>query len=141
MSPARAHQEGFALVSAIFLITVLFLLGAYLVGLRTSQSSAATLDLLGMRAYSAARSAIEWAAYDSLRNGLCSASTTLTFGGTLSDFTATVTCTRTTYAEASTVTVDAIVATACNQPAASTCPNASPGVNYVERQLAITVSP
>ena len=136
------RQRGFALVSGIFLITILFLLSAYLIGFRVHQDSSLMLDALGTRAYAAARSATEWGAYNSLRNGTCAASTALTFGATLAGYAATVTCSRSTYDEGgATVTVDTIVAIACNQPSAGNCPNASPAANYAERQMTITVTP
>ena len=142
----RAHapkaQRGFALMSGIFLITILFLLSAYLVAFRVHQDSGLTLDTLGTRAYAAARSAAEWGAYNSLRNGACAASTTLSFDATLAGYGATVTCSRNTYDEGgTTVIVDTIVANACNQPAAGACPNPAPGANYAERQMTITVTP
>jgi MSHA biogenesis protein MshP len=139
--PAR-EQRGFALVSGIFLITILFLLSAYLIGFRVHQDSSLALDALGTRAYAAARSGAEWGAYNSLRNGTCAASTALAFDATLAGYTATVTCSRSSYDEGGVlVTVDTVVANACNQPAAGNCPNPAPGVNYSERQITMTVAP
>ena len=139
-SKRRLAQRGFALASAIFLIVILFLLSAYLVGFRVYQDSAQSLDTLGTRAYAAARAGAEWGAYNALRNDTCAATTSLTLGGTLSAFVVTVTCTRTTHNEAgATINVDTIVANGCNQPAAGNCPNASPGAYYVERQLTMSV--
>ena len=137
---ALHEQRGFALVSAIFLITILFLLSAYLVALRVHQSSGVVLDMLATRAYAAASSGAEWAAYNSLRNNACPASSAIVLGGTLAEFTASVTCVRGTYEEGGTaVNIDTIVSNACNQPAAGVCPNSSPGANYVERQITLMV--
>jgi MSHA biogenesis protein MshP len=139
--PART-QRGFALVSGIFLITILFLLSAYLIGFRVKQDSTLALDALGTRAYAAARSGAEWGAYNSLRNGACAPSTALAFGASLAGYAATVTCSRSTYDEGGvTVTVDTLVANACNQPAGGNCPNPAPGANYAERQITLTVAP
>ncbi|MES2563508.1 MAG: agglutinin biogenesis protein MshP [Pseudomonadota bacterium] len=136
----RTRQRGFALVSGIFLITILFLLSAYMVSLQVRQDASATLDTLGTRAYAAARSGAEWGAYQSLRTGACAADTAITPGGMLAGFTVNVSCTRTVFNEAGTaVTTDTIVANACNQPAGGTCPNAAPGTNYVERQITLAV--
>ncbi len=133
----RASQKGFTLVSAVFLIAILAGLSAYLINLRVYQEAGSALDTLGTRAYAAARAGVEWAAYSSLRNNLCAASTTLALGGTLSGYTVTVACTRSTYNEAgSSVNVDTIVSTACNN---ATCPQATPGPNYVERQITVMV--
>lgn len=138
-APARA-QRGFALMSAIFLITILFLLSAYMVSIRAYQESGVALDTLATRAYAAARSGAEWGAYNSLRTNSCVPTTSLVLAGTLAGFTATVTCARTAFNEAGTiVNIDTIVANACNQPVAGNCPNAAPGANYVERQITTSV--
>ena len=136
----RRGQRGFVLMSGIFLITILFLLSAYMIGLRVRQDSSLSLDTLGTRAFAAARSGVELGAYNALRNGTCSPTTALTLGGTLAGFTASVTCTRTAYDEAGTaVNVDTIVVNARNQPAVGVCPSPAPGANYVERQITIAV--
>jgi len=135
-------QRGFTIVAAVFLITILSLLSAYLVGLRVYQELDVTLDTLGTRAYAAARSGAEWGAFNSLRNNTCTATTALTLGGSLAGYKATVTCVRSTFNEGgTTVLIDTIIANACNQPLAGNCPNATPGTNYVERQMTFTVSP
>ena len=140
-APRPKRQAGFALVTGVFLITMLFLLSAYMIGFRVQQEAGISLDTLGTRAYAAARSGVEWGAYNSLRNNTCAASTALAFGGTLSGYTATVTCTRSPFDEAGvTVNMDTIVANACNQPTSGACPNNAPSTNYVERQLTIMVS-
>jgi len=140
--PSVRGQRGFALVSGIFLITILFLLSAYLISFRVQQDSSLALDVLGTRAYAAARAGAEWGAYNSLRNGACAASTPVTFDGTLAGYTATVTCSRSAYDEGGAiVSMDTIVANACNQPAGGNCPNPAPGAHYAERQMTITVSP
>lgn len=134
---SAARQRGFTLVTAVFLITILFLLSAYMISFRVYQDAGVSLDTLGTRAYAAARSGIEWGAFNSLRNGNCAGPTPLAMGGTLSGFTVTVTCTRTAFNEAgATVNMDTIVATACNN---AVCPPALPGANYVERQLTVMV--
>ena len=137
---SRSAERGFTLVAGIFLITILFLLSAYMVSFRLYQETGLTLDMRGTRAYAAARSGGEWGAYNSLRNNTCAASTSLALSGTLSGYTATVTCTRSSFDEAGTaVNIDTIVANACNQPVAGNCPNATPGADYVERQITFTV--
>jgi MSHA biogenesis protein MshP len=138
--PAAREQRGFTLVSGIVLVTILALLAAYLMSLRVTQSAANALDTLGSRAHAAARSGTEWGAYNSLRNDTCTPSTALALTGPLAGFTVTVTCSRATYNEAGEdIHMDMVVATACNQPASGNCPNMSPGANYVERQITITV--
>lgn len=140
--PLRTRrQAGFTLVTAIFLITILFALSAFMVSFRVYQESSTSLDTLGTRAFAAARSGVEWGTYNSLRNNTCAASTSLALAGTLAGYTATVTCTRSAYNEAGTpVSVDTIVANACNQPTGGNCPNPAPGTNYAERQVTATVA-
>jgi MSHA biogenesis protein MshP len=140
-SKGADRERGFALVSGVFLITILFLLAAYLVSTRVHQDSTAMLDTLGHRAFAAARSGIEWGAYQSLRNGSCAASTSLTFAHPLHAYTATVTCTRSAHDEGgATILVDTLVANACNQPVSGACPNLAPAANYAERQITLTVA-
>jgi len=59
----RLHQ-GFSLVSAIFLLVVLAFLGVAMTTFSTTQHQSAALDVMGSRAYQAARAGIEWAAYN-----------------------------------------------------------------------------
>jgi len=135
----RALKErGFTLVSAVFLIAILASLSAYMINFRVHQDALVTLDAFGVRAYAAARSGIEWGAYNSLQNNACAASTSIALAGTLNGYTVTVTCSRNAFNEAgSSVNVDSITATACNN---ATCPQATPGPNYVERQITVMVS-
>jgi MSHA biogenesis protein MshP len=140
----RIATRGFALPTAIFLVVILALLGAFIVRINTIQTGSLALDALGTGAYQSARAGTEWGAYQALRvlgpsPAACFGSTTLTFGGTsLAPFTATVTCARTTADELGvTQTIDQITATACNE---SPCPNPAPTLaNYTERRITITV--
>ena len=59
----RKIQQGFSLVSAIFLLVVIAMLGTFAVTLSTTQHQSAAMDVMGSRAYQAARAGIEWAAY------------------------------------------------------------------------------
>ena len=141
----RFSQRGFALVSGVFLITMLFLLSAYMISFRVYQDASVSLDTLGTRAYSAARAGVEWGAYQALIAGPCAvgaATSSITLAGTLSGYTATVAITGSQFNEAgTTVTMCSITSNACNQPAGGACPNAAPGANYVERQITTMVSP
>ena len=144
-------QKGFSLVAAIFLLVVLALLGALIASVTGMQQSSGQLDLLGVRAYQAARAGMEWGAYQVLdpNNAVpacgipsCPASpTTLpALGGSLSQFTVKVECTldAATTESNRNVRVFKIVATAC-YPSGS-CPNGTPSTGYVERRLEATVS-
>lgn len=67
---SRKRARGFSLISAIFLLVVITLLGAYVVTLSTSQQTTEALDVEGARAYQAARAGVEWGAWELLRNSV-----------------------------------------------------------------------
>jgi MSHA biogenesis protein MshP len=139
--PARAR--GASLVTAIFLLVVLAVLSTAIVRLAVVQQSSATMDILGVQAYQAARSGLEWGLYQRLRvqaPGIgCFASPT-TFAmpqdGGLSQFTVTVTCTAAPGNVAGNTTNRwTIAAVACNQPGPAGCPNPSTDEDYVQRRV------
>jgi len=57
-------QQGFAMVSAIFLLVILAGLVAYMATLTAVQHSTSVMSVQGERAHYAARSGIEWAVSD-----------------------------------------------------------------------------
>ena len=147
-----AGQRGFSIITGVFLVVVLAMLGAFMLSLTGIQQSSSVLDVQGARAYQAARTAVEWGAWQVLdpNNAIgtpalptCPASPTnlSALAGTLSPFTVTVTCTATSTTEGNrNVGAYLVVATACNQPSAGSCPNAAPSAGYLERQMQATLS-
>jgi MSHA biogenesis protein MshP len=136
------HNSGMSLIMAIFLLLVLAALGAFIVSLGTTQQNDAALDLQGSRAYHAARAGLDWGAYQAISNNNCAAgSVNLTLPASFNDFTSVrVKFVASPHNEAGTPkTLCTITATACNQPLAGVCPNLTPGANYVERELQLTV--
>ena len=142
-------QRGFSIVTAIFLVVVLALLGAFIMSVTGLQQSSTQLDVQGVRAYHAARAGVDWAAFQILTPLAstpppCPASPTHITGlsGSLSPFTVTVTCTvtSTTTEGNRNVTTYLIVSDACNEPAGGvSCPGgASP--RYVDRQVEVVIS-
>lgn len=128
-------QRGFSLVSAIFLLVVIAALGTFAVTLSTTQQQSAALDVLGARAYQAARAGIEWGAYQALRSSSCSAPppTLAALPGTLANFTVTVQCSSTAASEAGTaITIYQLTSTATQGTPATP--------NYVERQMSVTIA-
>jgi len=94
------RQQGFSLVSAIFLLVVLAGLGVYAVRMNTMQQQTVTAGLRGAQAYQAARTGVAWGAYRALNASACAASTTLTLTeGAASGFRVTVQCTQRTHME------------------------------------------
>ena len=97
------RQQGFALVSAIFLIVVLAGLGVFAVRMNTMQQQSVTAGLRAAEAFQAARTGVAWGAYRALNGGACAASTTLSLTeGAATGFRVAVQCTQRTYTEGAT---------------------------------------
>jgi MSHA biogenesis protein MshP len=153
---AHARSEaGFSAVTAIVILVILAVFGAAIVTITGTRSASAALDVLGSRAYQAARAGIEWGAFkildpEKVANNppagpystpySCIGSPfSFGLGGQLTGITVTVDC---TYADATEfgnlVRIFKLVATSCNIPvgvAPGTCPNTTTAFNYVERQM------
>lgn len=140
------RAAGIGIVTAIFLLVALAGLGVAIVSVVTSQQASATQDQQGARAYQAARAGMEWALWRALRSGAgagpsaslgCprAAGSGYTFAlpaPSLSAFSVTITC-GANAGLAGGVEHFWIRATACNEPGASGCPNASKGPDYAQR--------
>lgn len=116
----RSHN-GFSIVSALFLLVVLSFLGVAMVTFSTSQHQGSAQDIMGSRAYQAARAGMEWAAFNvtqSPYNAGTPATCATNFaagslGGTLAPFAVTVACATTSQTESgSTVWMYDITSTA-----------------------------
>jgi MSHA biogenesis protein MshP len=169
MKPQRTNgidlkrtRQGFAIVSAIFILVVLAALGAFILNVFTNQQIGSALDVQGARAYQAARTGIEWGVYQVQATAaynfsygtpavavnsanpnttrVCPVSpssfTPPAAASTLSGFTVTVTCLASADGNNG-PTVFSITSVACNQPNNNNaCPNTTnPGSGYVERRL------
>lgn len=143
MKTLHKLQRGFSLVSAIFLLVVIAALGTFAVTLSTTQQQGAALDVLGARAYQAARAGIEWGAYQVLpASGAafatnCRAGTTSQgispLPNTLSGFNVNVGCSTTSHVEDTiTLWVYQLTSTATQGTAATP--------DYVERQMTVTIA-
>jgi MSHA biogenesis protein MshP len=135
----RIFQRGFSLVSAIFLLVVLSFLGVAMTTLSTTQNQSAALDVMGARAYQAARAGIEWAAYfvnmtpqGTPWAGCVMGVQPVVLAGDLAPFTVTVDCTATSYVESgATIWIYAVTARANTGGGANNNPD------YVERAIAV----
>ncbi|MBI4937718.1 MAG: hypothetical protein HY846_05805 [Nitrosomonadales bacterium] len=136
-------QRGFSLVTAIFLLVVLAGLGAAMMTFFTAQQQSSALDVLGARAYQAARAGIEWGAYQAVQSASGVFATACQPGpasqvlpalaGTLADFSVSVSCSATSAVEAAaTLWVYSITSTATRGTAGS--------ADYVERQMTVTIA-
>ncbi len=144
-----ARMRGFSLVTGIFLLVVLSALGAFMVIFTGLQQNTVQNDVLGVRAYYAARAGINWAMYRALDPdntiapgaaafAACPTGTINAMGGSLTPFTVIVGCTITSATEANReIRVYQITATACNQ---ATCPAPTPATGYIERSVVVTVA-
>ena len=153
----RNEQTGIALASAIFLLVVLAGLGAIILTVGGLQQTTSARDVMGVKAFQAARAGIDWGAYKVLRQGAppgsCFTTPTaiaMPAGTDLTGLTVSVTCapsfsnegirsSTAPLAPPSGVPLEfyLITATACNQPP---CPNTTnPGPGYVERQLQVSI--
>ena len=144
---AKRRNAGFTLISAIFLLVVLALLGVAITVVNTLQQRSGALDVGAARAYQSARAGLEWGAFQALRvppppaaAPACPVSN-IVMPGDLAGFTTSVTCVQTIALDgATTITFYRLVANACNIPVAGACPNAATtNATYVERQLVVTV--
>ena len=120
--------------------------GLYLMTVSSGQVQAVSQDEQAARAYQAARTGIDWGAYQVLINNSCPgpAATSLPLaqaGLPGVTFYASVTCSSVgTETEAgSTVHVYKVTSTGCNQTPCATIPS-DPGATYVERELVLNLT-
>jgi len=136
-------QRGFSIVSAIFLLVVLAFLGSAMVTFSTNQQMSSAMDVVGARAYQAARAGMEWGAYQVLPGAggafavACSpgptSSVVAPLPNTLAGFAVNVECRSASQVEAATaITVYQITSTATRGAAGSP--------DYVERQMTVTIA-
>lgn len=142
-------MRGFSIVTAIFLLVVFAVLGAFMLVFTGLQQKTVQADVEGVRAYYAARAGINWAMYRALDPdntiapgaasfAACPAGTINTMTGSLSPFTVVVSCNITAATEANReIRIYEMTATACNQ---ASCPAPSPSTGYVERRVVVTVA-
>lgn len=133
MKRART-AHGFAMVSAIFLLVVLGLLGGLMISLSNTQQISGVRDLLGTRAYYAARAGLEWGAYQAVQNSSCAATSALPAAVATTGFAVQVACVASgPFDEAGvSVTLYQITATASTGTVG--------GHDFAERQLQAVVS-
>ena len=123
-------QQGFAAISAIFLVVVLAALGGFMLTFSNSQQLGAARDVVGSRAYWAARAGLDWGIASVTAASACpAASTTKTIEG----FTVVTTCSSTAYSEGSSTR------TLYSLRAVATAGGAVGSVGYAERSLSASL--
>lgn len=138
-------SNGFSLVSAIFLLVVIAALGTFAVTLSTTQQQSAALDVMGARAYQAARAGVEWGAYQVLQNSAVAgefsdncrsvptSQVVAPLPNTLAGFNVNVECTATSHGGGpATLWVYSLTSTAKQGTVATP--------DYVERQMMVTIA-
>lgn len=147
----RKSESGFSLVTAIFLLVVLSGLGAAMVTFFSTQQQSLAKDVLGSRAYQAARVGIEWAAYGveqtpqsvpaTLWTGCATGATFAagTLGGTLAPYRVVVTCTSVPFSEGTTVPPGSTTIYIYDITSTATGVNgaAAGSANFVERVITV----
>ncbi len=94
-------RSGFTILGAIFLLVILSAAGAAMLRVAGVQRTTTSYDLLGARAYYAARSGIEWAIHEAVDSGACAASAAFSLNEVALDgFDLEVTCTATIHVQA-----------------------------------------
>ena len=123
-------QQGFAAISAIFLIVLLAALGAFMVTFSNTEQLTSAQDIQGARAYWAARAGLQWAVSTAKSTAACPTSPSSFAVNTGATFNLTVTCSTNSYSEgASTITVFSLNAVATQGSLGS--------AGYVERSLSV----
>ena len=143
------QQRGFTMMSMLFILVALAAMGVALASLSQRQQLGSAGELAAAKAYQAAVAGLEWGSHQVLRAGVqpaCFLTKSFQLPDLLSDFTVTVTCTRTpgsgTVADGDqALAFYTVLATACNLNSGGACPNASTTEPaYAERQLTRTLA-
>ncbi len=102
-APAGRRQRGVSAITALVLIVLFALIGAYMATITGVQSLTSTLSSRTDQAWFAANSGAEWGIYQVLVNNDCSGfpATLAITGGSGSDFTVVVRCSLTNVTEGS----------------------------------------
>ena len=127
--------RGFSLVSAVFLLVVLSLLGTLMVSLTTTQHHTVAYALQGARAYHAAHSGLECGISRAVNPPNSCGTTNVALGHELSAFQVTVTCSATNHSEHG---VNFSIYTITSTAVSTTPGYGEPG--YASRQLRAVVT-
>lgn len=92
-------NRGFSLVPALFLLVVLAVLGAVAVRVNMIEQQTVVLTMQSSRAYAAARTGIEHAAYLATQNGTCSSQSLSLSEGGLAGFQVQTSCAASSHTE------------------------------------------
>lgn len=128
MKPQAKQARGFAAISAVFLLVVLAGLGAYMLTFSNTQQSSSAQDVLGTRAYWAARAGLGWGTASAINDCPPSPTQLMVDGMTVQ-----VTCSMRVYIDgADTIRVLQLQSQASNNAPVG-------GAGYVERSLSASL--
>lgn len=92
--------KGFTLVAAVFILIILGLLSAFIIGISATTRTTATSAIAGANSYFAAYSGLEWGINRTLALVSCPSTTNLSLTqGSLSGYTVNVSCTQESFTE------------------------------------------
>jgi len=98
--PNMSHQQGFTLVTAIFILVIASVMSVFVISTTVTQQATSTYALQGARAYRAAQSGIQWGIRRVLEDNqwavLCTGADN---NFVVNDFNVSVICTFTQYTE------------------------------------------
>jgi MSHA biogenesis protein MshP len=97
-----ARQRGFSAITAVVLVVLFALIGAYMATLSGTQSMSTTASQGAMQAWFAAHSGVEWAVFRVLNDNSCTAVNGVTLNlneGGAADYAVGLTCAATSYTE------------------------------------------
>lgn len=125
MNPHSNFQRGFAAVAAVFIVVILAALGGFMLTFSNAQQLTSAQDVLGTRAYWAARAGLEWGLGSVIANNACPPSPT---NLAIQTFGVTVVCTPSVYVDNGNRTIYQLTATASAGGGVG-------AVGYVERSV------
>jgi MSHA biogenesis protein MshP len=90
----KRNESGFALVTAIFLLVVMFGLGVFMVTLSGTHQATPRQSLLAARVYFGAKAGLEWGIHQAIAAGSCVGGNPALTGAGFAGVTVTVECTE-----------------------------------------------
>lgn len=99
MTTRKRYQPGFAIVSSVFVVVVLSMLGVYMATMSGMQQATSSETLMATRVYYGAKAGLEWGIHRAIAaGGTCLASTAFALSGPGFDgVSVTVSCNAQTY--------------------------------------------
>lgn len=131
-------QRGIGLITSLFLISGMLIIGLSFMLFITEQKQNTALDILHTKAYFAAKAGIDISAYNSINLNNCS-NQSINLGNSLY---INISCSRITKQEnGQTITVDQVISTGCYNNQNASCPSSIIDGQYAEKQIIAYMNP